>query len=89
MRHSAQITLRGLDPRLEREIQAIARREGVSLNKAALRLMARGAGIDQSALPDQIGGSLDAFIGTWTDREARTFTESVQSCDQIDPGLWA
>ena len=32
-----QITLRGMEPLLENEIRRIAARQGISLNKAALR----------------------------------------------------
>jgi hypothetical protein len=44
-----QLSLRGFDKEIERRIRELARREGVSLNKAALILMRRGAGIDEAA----------------------------------------
>ena len=88
MRHSNQITLRGLDPRLRRELQAIARRDGISLNKAAIRLLAKGAGHGRQEDVDRIGESLDPFIGTWTQQEADAVLASIHSCDQIDPELW-
>ena len=55
-----QLTIRGFDKRLEREIRELAAREGVSLNKAVLRLLRRGAGLKEpeSAL-DVVGASLD------------------------------
>lgn len=89
MRQMSQITLRGLDPKVRRELQAIARRDGISLNKAALRLLAKGAGLGQREHADRIGTSLDAWIGTWTQKEADEVLESIQSCGQIDPELWA
>jgi hypothetical protein len=83
-----QLTLRGLDPRVQREIRALAKREGISLNRAALRLLEKGAGIGQPDAADCIGSSLDHLIGTWTDQDARAFLESIQSCEQIDAELW-
>jgi hypothetical protein len=83
-----QLTLRGLDRRLQRQIRELARREGVSLNKAAVRLLEQGAGIGKAEQADRIGGSLDHLIGTWTDDEADAFLESIQACEQVDAELW-
>jgi hypothetical protein len=87
MTHS-QLTLRGLDRRLQREIRELARREGLSLNKAALRLLEKGAGIRPDDKADRIGSSLDHLIGTWTEDEADALLESIQSCEQVDRKLW-
>jgi hypothetical protein len=95
MSHARQLTLRGLPPRVEREIRDLARRERISLNKAASRLLERAAGLpiaadeaqdDQSN--DRIGGSLDHLIGTWSAPEAESFLKSIESCEQLDPELW-
>ena len=88
MTHLNQLTLRGLDQRLQREIRALARRENISLNKAALRLLEKGAGLGLREAPDQIGHSLDHLIGTWTTEEAESFLDSIQSCEQVDKELW-
>jgi len=87
MTQISQLTLRGLPPRLQREIRELARREGVSLNKAALRLLEKGAGLAPRS-EDRIGNSLDALIGTWSEKEATTFLESIKACEQIDAELW-
>lgn len=87
-RQADQITLRGIDPRIWRELQALAKRQGVSLNKAALGLLAKGAGMDRPDDGDRIGDSLDRWIGTWSEREANEFLDSVRSLDQIDAELW-
>jgi hypothetical protein len=83
-----QLTLRGLDRRLQREIRDLARRERISLNKAALRLLERGAGIGRPADADRIGPSLDHLIGTWTQADADAFLASIESCAQVDAELW-
>ena len=43
-----QLTIRGLDEPLLQRLQQLARQEGLSLNKAALLLLKRGAGLDPS-----------------------------------------
>jgi hypothetical protein len=88
MPHLDQLTIRGLDPRLQDKIRELARREGISLNKAAVRLLERGAGIDRQEDSDRIGHSLDHLIGTWSQREADAFLDAIQTCEQIDPDLW-
>ena len=84
----SQLTVRGLDKRLFQAIRDLARRERISLNKAALRLLERGAGLAQARPDNRIGNSLDHLIGTWSAAEARTFQDSIKSCEQIDEDLW-
>ena len=87
MSHSKHLTLRGLDPELEKEVRALARQERISLNKAALRLLEKGAGLG-ARNDDRIGASLDHLIGTWKAKEAEEFLDSIRSCEQLDPELW-
>ena len=49
-----QLTVRGFDDDLERAIRQLARRERISLNQAALKLLRRGAG-----LPDGQGATAE------------------------------
>ena len=85
----AQLTLRARDPKLDRAIRALARREGISLNRAALRLLEKGAGLSRADDDgDRIGSSLDHLIGTWSAAEADAFLESIKSCEQVDEELW-
>lgn len=87
MSQIGQLTLRSLDPRVQREIRELARRERISLNKAALRLLEKGTGLG-ARQEDRIGRSLDHLIGTWTESAAKGFLDSIQSCEQVDPDLW-
>ncbi len=80
-----QLTIRGFDEELERRLRSLARREGISLNKAALRLLRSGAGIEESgSTPNTIGDALDEFIGVWSNDQAHEFMASVQVFEQID-----
>lgn len=85
-----QLTIRGFDEQLEKEIRRVAEREGLSLNQAVLRLLRRGAGIGEERPPhaDRIGDSLDHLAGTWSDAEARAMAEVEGSFEQIDAELW-
>lgn len=80
-----QLTIRGLDEELERRLLSLSRREHISLNEAALRLMRKGAGIEEPVVgPNVIGDSLDEFIGVWSDEEARKFMAAVEVFERID-----
>jgi hypothetical protein len=84
-----QLTLRGFEPELERRLRETARREGVSLNQAALRLLRRGAGLPERRGDEgAVGSTLDEFFGTWTPEEAAEFESAVTPFEQIDEEMW-
>jgi hypothetical protein len=91
-----QLTLRGFDDELERRLERLARDRSISLNRAALLLMRRGAGLatpsdhsgDGSAGAPVIGSALDRFVGVWTEEEEREFLRSIDHLDRVDPEIW-
>ena len=83
-----QLTIRGFDEDLDRHIRELSRRYGISLNKTVLRLLRRGAGLDQAPGNDRVGTSLDDLIGTWTDEEADALDRAVADFERVDPKLW-
>jgi len=82
-----QLTLRGLSRELEQYLQKLAAEENISLNKAALKVLAQGAGLMESK-KTTIGQDLDPLFGTWKASEAEAFLESIKSCEQIDKDFW-
>ena len=84
-----QLTVRGFDDELSDRLRALARREGISLNQAALRLLRKGAGLtDGGAGRGKVGSSLDDFIGSWTAEEADAFDAAIQDFEVIDEEMW-
>jgi hypothetical protein len=84
-----RLSLRGFDQELARRIREVARREDVSLNKAALLLMRRGAGIGGQTTPESaIGSGLDEFIGTWSVADERRLLKSIEPFEVVDEDLW-
>ncbi len=85
-----QLTIR-YDDDVAQEIEDLARRKGLSRNQAVLQLLRRGAGIEdefQDHDVDVIGSSLDWFVGSWSEEEAREFDEAVAAFEEIDEELW-
>jgi len=85
-----QLTVRGFEPELERRLRRTAQAKGISLNKAALDLMRRGAGIEPEELQSNtIGDGLDAFIGSWSDADEKDVLDAVRVFEVVDQELWA
>ncbi len=85
---SHQLTIRYEDD-LAREIEELAQREGISRNQAVLRLLKKAVGVDRpAASQDVIGSSLDWFVGSWTEEEAREFDEALADFERVDEDLW-
>ena len=84
-----QLTIRGFDDVLADRIRQLARREGISLNRAVLRLLRQGAGLVE---PDDdraiVGASLDHLIGTWTDEEANAMDRALGDFSHVDEDMW-
>ena len=82
-----QLTIRGFDPELTTHIQDLARREGISLNRAVMRLLRRGADLDQGNA-DVVGSSLDHLMGTWPAEEADRIDRALEDFASIDEAMW-
>ncbi len=84
-----QLTIRGFGDDLRHEIEALARARGISLNRAAVLLIRRGAGLDDDMENTKIiGDSLDEFVGSWTAEEESEFLGTIEAMEQIDDELW-
>ena len=85
-----QLTVRGFEADLEAAMRRLAQRDGVSLNKAALRLLRKGAGLsDDARRADTVGTSLDHLIGSWTPAEANEIDRALADFETVDEASWA
>ncbi|GMU55534.1 MAG: hypothetical protein AMXMBFR33_46800 [Candidatus Xenobia bacterium] len=83
-----QLTIR-LSEELEEAVREVARREGLSLNRAAIRLLRSGAGLSHDQ-GNRVGDSLEHLKGDMTEYEEREILEAVSSlCESIDPSLFS
>ena len=84
-----QLTVRGFDDELSAAVSRLAKREGISLNRAVLKLLRKGAGLtDGKGGADTVGDSLDHLIGTWTAAEADEMLSALRELDTIDESAW-
>ncbi len=84
-----QLTIRGFDSRLEQCLRELARERHLSLNRAALLLMRRGAGLaERGRTSGQVGTALDTFIGAWSQEQEDELLQALDPLDRIDPEMW-
>lgn len=83
-----QLTVRGFDRELERRLREEARRGDLSLNRAALRLLRRGAGLEAPTTASRVGTALDHLMGTWSEDDARAMAAATRAFERVDEELW-
>ena len=84
-----QLTIRGFDSRLERCLRQLASERQISLNRAALLLLRRGAGLAETSISSSaVGTALDSFIGVWSPEQETELLEAIEPFEQIDAELW-
>ena len=84
-----QLTVRGIHDELAERIQRLAKRDGTSLNQAALKLLRKGAGVaDPAQRADTVDSSLDHLIRAWSDDEAAELDAALEEFEAIDQAAW-
>ena len=85
-----QLTIRGFNDQLADRIRRLAKRDGTSVNQAALKLLRNGAWVaDPGQGPDTVGSSsLDHLIGSWSDDEAAGVDAALEELEVIDEAAW-
>ena len=76
------ISLRNLPKEVEKAILETSHREGISLNKATLRLLEA-----QLHKPAK-NSDFEEFCGTWSSAEADAFDAALVEMRQVDPADW-
>jgi len=76
------ISLRNLPPDVETAILETSRRERISLNKAAIRLL------ETSLRRPSQNCDFEEFFSTWTAPEADSFDSALRGMRQVEPCDW-
>lgn len=78
------ITVRGLGADDLASLKQQAEREGISMNRLALRRLVDKPQPESSGLRSE----LDALAGTWSQEEAEGFAMAIAPLEQVEPELW-
>ena len=76
------ISLRNLPKEVEKAILETSHRQGISLNKATIRLLEA-----QLRRPAR-NSDFEEFCGTWSSAEADAFDAALAEMRQVDPADW-
>lgn len=76
------ITLRNLPEPLARTIRQRAAAEGISLNRAVIKVLEERLRLEPQH------HDLDDLAGSWSEAEAREFDQALLEQRTIDPELW-
>jgi len=76
------ISLRSLPKEVEKAILETSHREGISLNKATIRLL------EARLYKPARNSDFEEFSGTWSTTEADAFDAALAGMRQVDPADW-
>jgi hypothetical protein len=76
------ISLRNLPPEVQKAIEDTSRREGISLNKATIRLL------ETSLRKPRENHDFDEFFGIWSSEQAEQFDAALWQMRGIDLADW-
>ncbi len=82
-----QITLRGIDPKVETIIRSMAKEKGKSLNRVIIDMIYQHTEFHKRK-KNPATKSLKKMAGGWSKKDASTFLNSIKSCEQIDEDMW-
>ncbi|MEI8243269.1 MAG: hypothetical protein WCI17_08390 [bacterium] len=82
----AQMTLRQVPDAVGEGLRVRARKEGRSLNRAAIELLEQALGIRAT---DARKRDLSSFAGQWNREECRIFERNTRIFEKIDAEVWS
>ena len=90
-----QLTIRGVDASLDRNLRAEAQRRRLSFNRTVLQLLREATGLETVSPSTGVAETqarstdLDHLAGTWPPAEADALDQALKSMRHLDPELWS
>lgn len=81
------LTIRGIDPELDRAIKSRASQNNLSANQWIIQALKKVTGTGKELVFKQYH-DLDALAGGWSKEEARAFAKSTKIFERIDEDVW-
>jgi plasmid stability protein len=81
------ITVRGVDPDLDRAIKSRAEGDNISVNQWVLKILKKATGMEKEPLFRK-HHDLDELAGGWTKEDAAAFQKNTQIFERIDEDVW-
>ncbi len=81
------ITIRGIEPGLDRVIKSRAKQNNLSVNQWILQALKKVTGMGKESVFKK-NHDLDALAGGWSKEEANAFQKNTQIFEKIDEDVW-
>ena len=81
------ITIRGIDPGMDRVIKSRAKQSSLSVNQWILQTLKKVTGMGKEPAFKK-HYDLDALAGGWSKQEAKAFRKNTQIFETIDEDVW-
>jgi hypothetical protein len=81
------LTVRGIDSDVQKGLENLARREGISVNSVVVKTLRAALGLDKKKRTRRYH-DLDHLAGTWTAADAEDFHKNTAVFGQIDEAIW-
>ena len=81
------ITVRRIDPGLDRVIKSRAKQNNLSVNQWVLETLKKVTGMGKGPVFKK-HDDLDALAGGWSKEEARAFQKNTRIFERIDEDIW-
>jgi len=81
------ITIRGIEPGLDRVIKSRAKQNNLSVNQWILQALKKVTGMGKESVFKKYQ-DLDALAGGWSKEEAKSFQKNTQIFEKIDEDVW-
>ena len=80
-----QIILRQIPDEVDQAVRRVAKQKSLSLNKAAISLLKKSVGLENSGNKKR---DLSKLAGTWSKKQAQDFDQHLKIFDKIDREVW-
>jgi len=81
------ITIRGIEPGLDRVIKSRAKQNNLSVNQWVLQVLKKVTGMGKEPVFKK-HHDLDALAGGWSKKEENSFKKNTQIFERIDEDIW-
>jgi hypothetical protein len=81
------ITIRGIEPGLDRVIKSRAKQNNLSVNQWILQALKKVTGMGKEPVFKKYH-DLDALAGGWSKEEAKAFQKNTQIFEKTDEEVW-
>ena len=82
------ITIRGIDPDLDRALRSRSKSKKESINQTVLKILKNALGLSKPVIYKTYN-DLDELAGTWSVEDEALFNKQTEDFEKIDKDMWS